>query len=153
MNLSRNKLKIYALYAFAFVGVLVSAYLWYEYSQPGEVTCQLSGCQSVRESEYAKLLGIDLPVYGFFFYLAICLYAMSLLGNRKRGVIERGAFLAVITGGLGFSIYLTYLEAFVIHAWCQWCVISALMSVGVYFVGYWMEDPISLWGKLRSLRG
>jgi len=38
--------------------------------------------------------------------------------------------IALLAGGvLGivFSAYLTYLEAFVIHAWCQWCVISAII--------------------------
>ena len=45
---------------------------------------------------------------------------------------------------LAFSAYLTFLEAFVIHAWCQWCVISAVL-VTIIFVAALAE--------VRRLRG
>ena len=46
--------------------------------------------------------------------------------------------------GLGFSGYLTYLEAYVINAWCQWCVSSAVIMVLAFF---------ACLPELRRLRG
>ena len=40
--------------------------------------------------------------------------------------------LATASFGLGVSGYLTYLEAYVIHAWCQWCVISAVLMTLIF---------------------
>lgn len=145
--MGKDKYLIYLLYLFAFLGVLVSAYMWYEYSQPEEITCQLEGCQAVRESEYSKLFGIDIPVYGFAFYLSIAIFAMRLLTSYKVQEWEKAIFILAITGAFAFSIYLTYLELFVIFAICQWCVISALLSLGIYFVGYILFNPLEI--KLR----
>ena len=42
------------------------------------------------------------------------------------------------TGGLAFSVYLTALELFVIHAICRWCVVSAVLTIGIFlFVAPW----------------
>ena len=60
---------------------------------------------------------------------------MSFLGlqdsSRGSRLVPSGLLAGGIVG-VGFSAYLTYLEAFVIHAWCQWCVASAIIMVLVF---------------------
>jgi uncharacterized membrane protein len=144
MKITKIKLQIYLLYFFAFVGVLVSAYLWYEYSQPGEITCQIGGCQSVRESEYSSLWGISLPIYGFGYFVTVIIAAMSFLIDRKISKWEKIILVLMATFGFGFSVYLTFLELFVIKAICQWCVVSAVAATGIYFTVYSMFNPLKL---------
>ena len=60
-----------------------------------------------------------------------------MLGIQPRFARERWVALAlfgVSAVGVAFSGYLTYLEAFVIHAWCQWCVISAILVTLIFLL-------------------
>jgi uncharacterized membrane protein len=75
----------------------------------------------VAESQYADLAGINVAVFGIIGYLLL-LGTSLLRGDGAR----LGGFALSLTG-FGFSVYLTYLELFVIDAVCQWCVISAIL--------------------------
>jgi len=79
------------------------------------------GCETVAESQYAHLAGVNVAVIGIVGY--VLLLATSLL--RGDGARMGGFVLAL--AGFGFSVYLTYLELFVIDAICQWCVVSAVL--------------------------
>lgn len=120
----------YLLFATAIVGLAVSGYLFVAYTTGGPITCGVGhGCDTVRASEYSSFFGIPTPVFGLIFYL---LMAIGV-------IIKRWDLLKWLTlGGLIVSGYLTYLEAFVINAWCFWCVVSAILSV-VAFVIVWLR--------------
>ena len=66
-----------------------------------------------------------LGVAGYMVMLVV-----SFMGLQPSFLRSR-AIPAVLLGGgvlgLIFSAYLTYLEAFVINAWCQWCIMSAII--------------------------
>lgn len=121
-------------YVFSFIGLIVAGYLLYEYSRPGQIGCSLQGCQTVRESEYSSLFGISLPVYGVAFFLFHTIYSSSRLISRKVGKYEN-LFLLLTTGwGFLFSIYLTYIEVFVIHALCQWCLMTGIAATFLFIL-------------------
>ena len=110
-----------ALFAVAIAGLLVSGYLFITYTTGGPITCGVGhGCDTVRASEYASFFGIPTPAYGLLFYL---LLAIGVIIRWQRGVLLLTAL------GLLTSAYLTYLEAFVIHAYCLWCLVSAGLTV------------------------
>jgi uncharacterized membrane protein len=116
------------LIAIATVGVLglaIAAYLTYIHYAGIKPVCLASGgCERVQSSRYAKLVGVPVTVLGLVGYTGI------LASLRVRG--EPGLFTGALVAlaGFGFSLYLTYLELFKIHAICQWCVASAvLMSI------------------------
>lgn len=113
----------------ALVGFLISGYmLAYALGWTGPVICGVGDCEAVQSSEYARIGPIPVALFGVLGYLA--LLVVSLAGIQPASVRSRAVPRLLITGsllGLGFSIYLTYLEAFVIHAWCQWCVASAIV--------------------------
>jgi uncharacterized membrane protein len=79
------------------------------------------GCQTVAESSYSHLAGINVAVFGIAGY--VLLLGCALL----RGDGARMTGFAVALVGFGFSLYLTYLELFTIDAICQWCVASAVL--------------------------
>ncbi|HKJ35907.1 MAG TPA: vitamin K epoxide reductase family protein [Solirubrobacterales bacterium] len=104
-------------------GLAVATYLSIVHFEGGEPVCVAGGegCSKVQDSDYAELVGIPVPVIGVGGYLTVLL-AAALPGDV-------GRFLGLFAGlvGVGFSVYLTYLELFEIEAICQWCVASAVI--------------------------
>ena len=80
-----------------------------------------SGCETVADSKYAHLAGVNVAVIGIVGYVLVFVAAI-VPGDAGRF----GGFLTALIG-FGFSLYLTYLELFVIDAICQWCVASAIL--------------------------
>jgi uncharacterized membrane protein len=106
----------------AFFGLAVAGWLSYE-ELIGELpNCPVGGggCVTVALSDYSDLAGIPVPYIGIGGYVAI-IASTLLRGDPGR---LAGAFLTLV--GFGFSLYLTYLELFVIEAICQYCVASAV---------------------------
>lgn len=123
------------LFLIAILGLLISGYMFTVYVLGGPILCGSGGCETVRASQYARLLGIPTPAYGLVFYFLLALGALLLSSQPKRAYW----LLVLLTGtGLAVSAWLTYLEAFVIHAWCRWCVVSAGLSL-VAFVIVWAK--------------
>jgi uncharacterized membrane protein len=133
-----NKRMLVALVALA--GVFVALYLTlYKLGYIGTLACAVGSCETVQTSKWATLLGFPVGAWGVAYYLAVL--ALSLLGLTGRFVDSRGLsdiLLAVTAFGLLFSIWLTYLELFVIHAICQWCVVSAILAA-ILFVLSWLD--------------
>ena len=104
-------------------GVGVATYIAIADSGGGSPVCIAGGhgCQTVAESAYSHLAGINIAIFGILGY--VLLLGCALL----RGDPPRMAGFAVSLVGFGYSLYLTYLELFTIDAICQWCVASAVL--------------------------
>jgi uncharacterized membrane protein len=120
--------------ALALVGVFVALYLTlYKVGAIGELSCTVGSCTTVQSSKWATFLGLPVAAWGVGFYLSVL--AVTLVGLQDRFIDSRpiALFLVVSSGiGVAFSLWLTYLEAFVIRAWCQWCVVSAIIVVCIF---------------------
>lgn len=120
----------------ALIGLFVSAYLaLYKLGFLGSVQCGVGDCGVVQASRYAVFFGLPVALWGVGAYAA--LLALSLLGVQPDRVGDGRialAIFAVSALGLLFSGYLTYLEAAVIRAWCQWCVISAVLITLIFLL-------------------
>ena len=81
-----------------------------------------SSCQTVQSSQWSKLAGVPVALIGLLGYIAI----LGSLFVRDRDD-TRLATLGLTTIGFGFSAYLTYREAASIHAYCEWCLSSAVI--------------------------
>lgn len=132
------------IFIFSLLGLFVTTFLAYEYAQKGPIVCPItgSGCDLVRKSGYANLFGIDLPYFGLAFYLVLAYLSVWLTHkNNKRINLIR---LMISFAGMGFGVYLTLLEAFVIGAYCIWCVTSFVISIIIFllclFGGYIKKD-------------
>jgi uncharacterized membrane protein len=131
-----------AIAAIAAVGLLIAFYLTATKLSGGLPVCgPVKGCEDVARSEYSSILGIPVAAFGALFSALI-----GILGLIWAFAQDRRALLG--TYGLGlfgilFVAYLTYLELFVIHAVCAWCV-----TYGVTVVVGWL---VAL-GAVRSVR-
>lgn len=113
----------------AVVGLGIALYLSFVEVTGTEAVCGPVGdCNTVQQSIYAHVLGMPVGVLGAMGYVAILLlWAFAVRGSgvwRERAAA--GLWAASFTGVL-FSIYLTFLEPFVIGATCAWCVGSAVV--------------------------
>lgn len=124
------------IFFLALVGFSISAYLFFTYIQEKPIVCLSSGCETVRDSPYSYVLGIPLPFFGLVMYLFIIIlsFLRTLVDQfSHQHLANRLIFLC---SGLGFliSVYLTYLEAFVIKAYCFWCVTSAIVVTIIFIL-------------------
>lgn len=114
----------------ALLGVGVAAYLTFVETRNVSPICgPIGDCGKVQSGPYARLFGV-LPVglLGLVGYLAVLVAALvARLAGRWLGDLARLALFAMAVFGVLFSIYLTYLELFVIHAVCMWCLSSAVL--------------------------
>ncbi len=121
--------------ALALIGAFVATYLTlYKVGVIGELTCSVKGCETVNSSRWATFLGFPVAAWGVAFYAAT--FVVALIGTNRGYEDERNISQAlVLMSGIGvfFSAWLTYLELFVIHAVCMWCVTSA-MIVTIIFI-------------------
>ena len=122
--------------ALSMAGLLISAYLtWIHYMGVAPICVGGSGgCETVQTSSYATILGVPVAVVGLMGYSGL-LFSASLRGAAG---VYLGFLVALV--GTFFSAYLTYLEVFVIHAICEWCVASAAVMVAALLcaaLGVW----------------
>ncbi len=118
----------------AIIGAGVSTYLLIEYlNQSGGICLTGSGCDEVRLSQFAYPLGIPMPLYGLAFYVAAAWAAWRTVSPAPLfGVAPRAVLLLLGIAGLAVSAVLTGLEAFVIHAFCTWCLAQAGASLVLF---------------------
>jgi uncharacterized membrane protein len=107
----------------AIAGIGVATYIAIADASRGSPLCLAGGhgCETVAQSHYSHLFGVNVAIFGIAGYVLIGASAL-VRGDAGRFT---GLLLALI--GFGFSVYLTYLELFVINAICQWCVASAVL--------------------------
>lgn len=120
-------------------GLFVGAYLTlFKFGIIGTLACGVGSCEQVQTSRWSVFLGLPVATWGLGFYAVML--ALSIAGIQSRYAESRGLSLAVLllTGwGVLFTAWLNYLEGFVIHAWCEWCLGSATMVVALFILAVW----------------
>jgi uncharacterized membrane protein len=120
--------KLYwALMISAIAGMAISVYMVIFKVYSIEAMCLGNGgCSTVNASPYSEIYGIPVAAVGFIGYLAILV--TLILENYVSFFEENGPLLEFGMGlaGVVYSAYLTYLEFYVIHAICPFCVASAI---------------------------
>jgi uncharacterized membrane protein len=110
-------------------GLFLGAYLTlYKFGVIGALACNVGSCEQVQTSRWSVFLGLPVATWGLGFYLLMLV--LSIAGLQSRFLDSRRLSLGmVLLAGWGvlFTAWLNYLEAFVIHAWCEWCLGSAAM--------------------------
>lgn len=112
------------------IGFGVAVYLTsVEVGQVEAVCGPIGDCHQVQASPYAQIFGIPVGLLGAINYLVggILWVGHKYLDNRLANLSALG-FLGLTVFGTLFSIYLTYLELFVIQAICVWCLSSAIIT-------------------------
>jgi uncharacterized membrane protein len=130
-------------------GLFLGAYLTlYKVGVIGVLACNVGSCEQVQTSRWSVFLGLPVATWGVGFYLLMLV--LSIAGLQPRFSDSRQLSLAVMLlagWGVVFTAWLNYLEAFVIHAWCEWCLGSAAMVVLLFVLA------VTDWRETRELEG
>jgi len=91
-------------------------------------------CLTVNNSVYSEIYGIPVSAFGILAYLVIA--GIGLLESRWKLAGEYGplAIFGVSLAGVAFSAYLTYIEFFVLHAVCPYCLASAIIITVIFII-------------------
>jgi uncharacterized membrane protein len=122
--------------ALALAGIFVALYLLlYKIGVVGNLSCSIGSCETVNLSKWAVFLGAPVAGWGVAFYVVMFCLALVSLQDRYADSLGMSKLLVLVSGaGFLFSAWLTSLELFVIHAICQWCVISAIIVTLIFVV-------------------
>lgn len=116
-------------------GIFLSTYLaLYKFGMIGTLSCTVGSCETVQLSRWAVFLGLPVAAWGVAFYVAVFALAMLSLGAMADSPPVGWALLLVTGWGVLFSAWLTYLELYVIHAICMWCVVSAILTTILFLL-------------------
>ncbi len=116
----------YALRAAALVGLGMSVLLIAEYRQPLPALCAPGGgCDVVRQSQYAQILGVPLPILGALFFGAALIVAIV-------PALRRFLLLPLSATALAAGVVFIGIQAFLLQAFCQLCLVvdAAALIVG-----------------------
>lgn len=102
--------------------------------------CPTNGCQAVGSSEYAYFLGLPVAFWGLGYYCVLFL-TITQLNNEKRFPDFMKYLGILIVIGILFTLYLRYIEFFVIEAICFWCW-GSVIAVALLAIAY-----IMLWKR------
>ena len=122
MNPRRKLFVVIALIASA--GVAVSSFSLYHHFSTSETGfCNFGesfNCDLVNRSQYSTVLGMPVALIGILGYFLILALATLYRAKEETPIL----LLLLSSAGLGFALYLTYIEGFVLHAWCILCLSS-----------------------------
>jgi uncharacterized membrane protein len=138
------------LFILLIVGIGVAAYLSFVETSGAEAVCGPVGdCNTVQQSKYATLFGImPIGTLGLFGYLLLMIsWFVSGVKDQQLANLAKLAFFLFALAGTLFSIYLTFLEPFVIGATCMWCLSSAVIMTVLTILS---TDPAR--AALREMR-
>ena len=143
-NFLENSKKVnYILLLLATVGGFVSIYLWDFHIRSSEIVC-FTGCESVLSSEYGEIFGVPVAAFGFAFYVAILL--MIYIRLQIKHVLFDRLLGILLFWGIAFSLYLRYLEFFVLFDICMWCWVSFIVILVMSLI-YYLEAK----GRMREI--
>jgi uncharacterized membrane protein len=114
----------------------------------GYVCSVTGGCEIVNTSPYSELMGVPVALIGLLGYVATLIVALAAIQPRWLSEGRLDLLLGLLSGiGVAFSLCLTYIELFVLHTLCQWCLVSQALIIAIFVLalvgvslGRWRSD-------------
>jgi len=118
--------------AVSLIGLVDAVYLTVHHLTGEQVPCSLvEGCEQVLSSKFATIGDIPLALFGALAYFsAFSLAVLAYYGNKFAWKI----FGAQVGMMAAFTVWLIYLQAVVIGAFCQFCLLSALVTFTLFAI-------------------
>lgn len=139
MSSINNKLPYFYL-ILGFIGFLGAAYLTILHYKNVFPPCSIAyGCETVLSSKFATIFEVPIALLGSFFYLIVLILAVLLL-THPRLAIKR-VLLVLTVSGFIVSVILVYIQAFLLHAFCQYCLLSeAILTILLLASLYYFKE-------------
>lgn len=120
----------------ALLGLGVSLKIYRKKKEVHPFVCPVGfECDAVVKSQYGTFLGIAVEKWGMAYYSLVAIFYVGALFYPALSASVLGSLIIGLSGGaFFFSIYLTLVQAFFLRSWCSYCLLSALLSTGIFFV-------------------
>jgi uncharacterized membrane protein len=124
------------------LGIIIASYLLWLHAKPYDSSfCNINerfNCDVVNKSAYSAILGIPVSLIGVLGYISLMLAAIALLRRKnKRFFTTRTlttALISLSTAGFLFSLYLAYVQEFVLGTWCIMCISSGIIIMTIFII-------------------
>lgn len=130
------KWRVAAIFFLSFAGFADAAYLTAYHFLDQIPACSFGNCEKVLSSSYATIAGVPIALLGAFYYLALFLLVVAYLDTKRVNLLVLAARLTAL--GFLASLWLLYLQFFVLQAMCVYCMVSAGSSLLLFGVGVGM---------------
>ncbi|NQV11851.1 vitamin K epoxide reductase family protein [Candidatus Uhrbacteria bacterium] len=118
----------------SFLGFLDSLYLTIQHYSGEEITCNIvHGCEIVTNSVYSMIGPVPVALLGVLYYLAIMLAVLIYWDTGRIKIMKLAGLMT--TAGFVMSLYFLAIQAFVLNAFCQYCLVSAMTSTVLFILG------------------
>jgi len=125
---------IWTMTGIAFLGFADATYLTANHYFGIPLVCTIvHGCDIVTTSRYSLIFGIPVALLGFLYYLTIFLLFTIAIDTQKKKIASLA--ITLTPAGVLASLYFVYLQLFVIHAICLYCMVSVGTSTLLFFLG------------------
>lgn len=124
------------LVALALVGIADTFYLAYNEFMDTAPSCLLAGCDLVLAHPLSEFLGIPLSYWGLVYYVYLLGLVVLLALESRSKALTWGTVLYAGVGLLCSAVFI-YIQANIIGAFCQYCVLSAIITALLFGVALW----------------
>lgn len=127
--MKRRKILTWLMIVFSVLGIAASVESTIAHYNPGGISefCSINetfDCDAVNTSKYSELMGIPVAVLGLLAYGFLFIASILYLVRDEELLLD--AIVGTSVLGFLFSLYLTYIEAFVLKTWCLVCISSQI---------------------------
>lgn len=124
--MTRHPFALYLVWFFGFLGLADALFLTFNHFRLGGTPCSISGCETVTSSLFSTVWGIPISLIGVIYYLTILVLAFLYTDTLNKRYVRGLAYFTLAASLV--SLWLIYLQPFVIGAWCVYCLVSALST-------------------------
>ena len=117
----------------AAIGFFDASYLTFQHFFSGPLPCLTGGCEIVTTSEYSTIIGIPVALLGALYYFSQLILLIAYFESKSLVPLKLAAQISI--AGLLASLYFVSLQLFIIKAICQYCMLSAITSTLLFFLG------------------
>ncbi len=122
-------------YLLTLLGAVVSAYVWASQRSDWPIACWTKDCDRIIRSPYSRLLGIHNSAIGFWlFFFIFLMTSLHQLDLEPWPHLMLFAVTLLSLIGTLVSLYLTYIQLFVLKGICNWCLTSALLILAIFIL-------------------
>ncbi|MBI2482283.1 MAG: vitamin K epoxide reductase family protein [Candidatus Vogelbacteria bacterium] len=140
--MSLNQKIAFVILILTIIGFADAAFLSTKVLLGQPVPCPITGgCETVTNSQYSRIGGVPVAVVGAIYYLGLIILALWYIDSVKLKVLRA---ITIISGfGFLWTLYLTYLQAYMINAWCIYCLVSAATTTLILLTSLWLNRRLS----------
>jgi len=128
---------IIMIFILSILGFFVSWHIWRSKKVKQHLSCaigSINSCDIVVKSKYNSLFRIPNEINGMLYYGLTATVSGIMMAGMFLIVSAPLIIVLIITGGMAvvFSVFLIIIQAFILKQWCEWCLVSAFLSILIF---------------------